>query len=63
MSSTLPFGTSVVCIAHERFEQAKGRVLGFDPINEKYFIGIDKNSQAWFRKELVVPVENTLCLE
>ena len=62
MSNALPFGTSVICISHEGFEQTQGRVLGFDPINSKYFIKTDEEREVWLVKEVVVPLEKTNCL-
>ena len=61
MSNTLPFGTPVICISHNNFKQTRGRVLGFDPVNSKYFVKINEGHQLWLTRELVIPVEQTNC--
>jgi len=54
MSTTLPFGTRVQCLAHENFESTDARILGFDTLNEKYYLQI-KEENIWLPRALVVP--------
>jgi len=54
MTTALPFGTKVQCLAHENFEPTDARILGFDTLNEKYYLQI-KEENIWLPRELVAP--------